>query len=376
VFSTAFLKESKSIVNSYYKLFLITLLPLFSFVLIGAIFYSGVVREIPIAVVDSDKSELSRRLLNHIDASSTMKIATMSQSAKEATALLKEGKVYAVVIIPPHFEKEIKLSKQPQVTAMINTQYILIGKILTSALSTTVMQSAAEVEYVKNLAKYGVDESAVSAIAPIGIQITPFFNTYQNYFYFLVLALIPSIWQIFIVIATIVSFGSLFKYKREKERFSQEGLLMQILGTLAPYTLAYLLLGVLYLFSMYGFLGWVFQGSMLITLFAMFITVVAYQAVALLLFVTGFDYARSLSLGAVYTAPAFAFLGVTFPIYSMNEFALFWRDLLPISYYIEIQISQANYGADITLETQKIVAILAFWILFIPVYYQFKKRLA
>jgi ABC-2 type transport system permease protein len=374
-FSDAALQEISSIANSYYKLFLVTLFPLISFVLVGAIFYSGVLREIPIAVIDKDKSELSRRLLSHIQASPTMKIATHSHSVKEATALLRAGRVYAVVVLPSHFEKEIKLLKQPQVTAMINAQYILIGKILTSALSSTVMQSAAEVEYVTNLLKGGVDTSARSAIAPIGIQVTPFFNTYQNYFYFLVLALIPSIWQIFIVIATIVAFGSLFKLKKEGQRFFKEALMMQILGTLAPYTLAYLLWGGLYLFSMYGYLGWVFKGSMSVTLFAMFITVVAYQAVALLLFVTGFDYARSLSLGAVYTAPAFAFLGVTFPVYSMNDFALLWRELLPISHYIEIQISQANYGADITLESQKIVSILLFWLLFIPVYYRFKKRL-
>jgi ABC-2 type transport system permease protein len=373
--SQAFLEELQNIGSSYYKLFLLTLFPLFSFGIIGAIFYSGVARELPIVVVDNDKSELSRKLLSHIHASPTIKIALVVHSTKEAVAAVQGTKAYAAVIIPPHFQKDIFSQKQPKVTAMINTQYILMGKILTSALSTTVMQSAAEVEYVKNLSKYGVATRAIDAITPIKMQITPFFNRYQNYFYFLVLALIPSIWQIFIVIATIVSFGSLFKESGEKEFFKEGSIIMKIIGKLLPYTIAYLVLGVLCLFSMYGLLGWPFQGSFTITIFAMFLTIVAYQAVALLLFITGFDYTRTLSLGAVYTAPAFAFLGVTFPIYNMNDFALLWRSILPISHYMELLISQANYGTDITLESQKLLSILLFWLLFIPVWYRFKKRL-
>jgi ABC-2 type transport system permease protein len=80
-------------------------------------------------------------------------------------------------------------------------------------------------------------------------------------------------------------------------------------------------------------------------------------------------------LGAVYTAPAFAFLGITFPIYNMNDFALFWRDLLPVSHYIQLQLSQANYGANIFMELDTLWTLLLFWLLFIPIIFLFKKRL-
>ncbi len=371
----AFVGEIVSIKSSYYKLFLITLLPIMSFALIIAIFYEGVVRDMPIVVVDNDKSLISRKLLSNLQSSPTIEITHMSASLKDAMALVKRGEVYGVVIIPNHFYKDILLQKQPKVTAMLNTQYILIGKILTSALTSTVMQSSGEVEYVKNLADKKVQSATINSISPIGIQITPFFNTYQNYFLFLVSALLPAIWQIFIVVATLVSFGSMFKYQEDKEFFKDGFIEMKIMGKLLPYTIAYLLLGIGYLFYIYGTLGWEFQGSFAITIFGMFLTVVAYQGVALLFFVTGFDYARSLSLGAVYTAPAFAFLGVTFPIFNMNNFALFWRDLLPISHYMELQISQANYGAPIYLEADKLFFIFAFWMVFIPVFFMFKRRL-
>ena len=375
VLSDTFFKELAEIKNSYYKLFLVTLLPLICFSFMIAIFYQGVAFELPITVVDNDKSELSRELLSNIESSSTIQIASNSLSTKEALTKIQSSEVYATLIIPPHFMRDTLLKKQPKVTAMINTQYILIGKILTAALVETVTYSAAQVEFVEDLVTTQNGDLALHKISPIGLQITPFFNTYKNYFLFLVSALLPAIWQIFIVIATIVSFGTLFKEKREKEFFADTYITTKIIGKLLPYTLIYTVMGALFLFYLYGTLSWHFEGSFVITIFGMFLTVVAYQSVALLFFVSGFDYARTLSLGAVYTAPAFAFLGVTFPIYNMNSFALFWRDILPISHYVQLQISQANYGADIFLEIDKLLILASFSLLFIPVVFAFKKRL-
>jgi len=373
-FYEAFIYELRSIRASWYKFLLISVLPLLSFILIIVIFISGVVRELPLVVVDNDKSKLSRMLLRNIEASPTMQIAYMSQSAKEAIALVKKTKAYGVIVIPKDFTKNTLLQKNPSVTVMLNTQYILIGKILTSALNSTLMHSTAEVEYIKNLVQLQNPHSTLHSISPIGLQVTAFFNMYQNYFYFLVSALLPAIWQIFIVIATLVSVGVMFKEKKEKVFFADtKHIAAKLIGLMLPYTIAFMLLGILYTLFIYGM--WEFQGSFTLLFFAMFITVVAYQIVALLLFSTGFDYARSLSLGAVYTAPAFAFLGITFPIYNMNSFSLFWRDMLPIAHYIQIQLSQANYGVNIWMERDKLLALLAFWLVFIPVVFLFKIRL-
>jgi len=370
-----FLKELDSLKKSWYKLSLITVLPIVSFILVIAIFYAGVARDMPIAVIDSDNTQLSRKLLTNVDASSTIKIAYKLNSTKEALKLLQNGEVYALLIIEDKFSKDTLLQKHPHITVMLNTQYILIGKILTSALTSTVMQSSAQVEYIKNLLDMQNPYTTMNSISPIGMQVTPFFNTYQNYFYFLVSALIPSILQIFIVITTIVSLGNIFKYKKEKEFFiDNTNIVSKLVGMMLPYTIAFSLIGIIYILYIYSM--WEFQGSFVLLVFALFLMVIAYQVIALFLFVTGFDYARALSLGAVYTAPAFAFLGVTFPVYNMNTFAIFWRNLLPVAHYIELQISQANYGVDSSVEFTKLLSIIAFWLLFIPVVYMFKKRLS
>jgi ABC-2 type transport system permease protein len=372
----AFIDEIDELKGSFYKLFLVIILPVVCFGLIISIFKAGVVRDLPIAVVDNDKSNISRKLLFNIQSSPTLKISKTSQSAKDALLLMQKGDVYGVIIIPNHFSRDVLLGKNPKVSALLNTQYILIGKIITSALNSVVMSSSAEVEYVKNLSKLKQRELVLNSISPISMQVTPFFNIYQNYFLFLVSALIPSIWQIFIVMATIISFGSMFKQNKQKLFFSGGYMVAKLIGKMLPYTFIFSMFGVFYLFYIYGTLGWVFQGSFALSIFALFLTTVAYQMVALLFFAVSFDYARTLSIGAVYTAPAFAFLGVTFPASNMNEFSLFWRDLLPISHYMELQISQANYDASIFLQTDKLLALGAFCLLFIPASIIFKKRLS
>ena len=374
--SFAFFRELKEIGASWYKLALISLLPFIACALLVGIFYQGVAFKLPIVVVDHDKSELSRKLLFNINASPTLDIKYRVNSTKEAIALIKKREAYALVEVPQDFQRDILLQTQPKVTAMLNTQYILVGKIIKSALFKSVAISAGQVEYVLHLVKTQNSTESLHKITPIGLQITAFFNTYNNYFLFLVSALLPSVWQIFIVIMTIISFGTLFKAKGEQEFFVGKYIEMKIVGKLLPYTLAYTLLGISFLFYIYGTQGWAFEGSFAVMIFALFLTVVAYQVIALFFFVTGFDYARTLSLGAVYTAPAFAFLGVTFPVSSMNSFAVFWRDMLPISHYMELQISQSNYGADIFLELDKLGNIALFILLIIPVFFMFRRRLA
>ena len=371
----AFLQELQEIKSSYYKLFLVTLLPLISVAILVAIFFRGVAFDLPIVVVDKDRSDLSRHLLHGVDATSTLSIAYRVNDTKEALSLIQRSKAYALVEVPQGFKRDILLQKQPKVTIMLNTQYILTGKIIKAALMESIMSASGEIEYLKNLVTTQNSYESINAITPIGLQVTPFFNTYKNYSYFLLSALLPSIWQIFIVIATIVSFGTLFKEKRAEAFFKDGDIEMKIVGKALPYTIIYTLLGIAFLAFLYGSEGWVFQGSWAVMLCSIFITVVAYQAIALFLFVTGFDYARSLSLGAVYTAPAFAFLGVTFPANSMNSFALLWRDLLPIAHYMEIQISQANYGVDIFVELPRLFSIALFLLLLLPVFYRFRVKL-
>jgi len=371
-FYGAFKREIESVRGSFYRVGLLTFFPLLSFALVVAIFYKGIAYEMPVIAVDLDKTPLSRDLLFEVDASATINIKYRLNNLAEAKRVIKSSKAYALFIVPKNFSQDIYRLKQPKITVMVNTQYILIGKTLKAAFVDALRSSAQKFKRELFYKSSTLEDQS----AAIELQVTPFFNSSKNYFYFLVSALLPSIWQIFIVIGVIVSFGTMFKAKQEREFFKGGHILAKIFGKLFLYTLAYMLLGLGFIYYLYIYLGWEFQGSFGFLVIGMFCSLLAYEAAALFLFVTSFDYARALSLGAFYTAPAFAFLGITFPVDNMNSFALFYRELLPISTYIELQISQANYGAPIGNDIGKVLNLLLFLLLFIPVYIRFKQRLS
>ena len=360
----AFLLEIKEIKNSFYLFSLLTWIPLVSFLLIIAIFHKGVANNLPISVVDYDKSKLSRLVITQINANQTLRVMHVSNDLKQASTELKNTKTYATVVIPKHFERDTIQKKQPHITAFVNTQYLLIGKMINAALSSTIQKSAGRINYLSNLTQDGQSETALYKTAPIHFQITPFFNTYKNYFLFLVSAIIPALWQILIVIAIISSIGITFKTKKENEFFKDTNIFFALIGKTLPYTLIYLGWGILFLAYMYGFEPWEFQGSFGVTILAMLLTILAYEGMALSFFVINFHYTRALSLAAFYTAPAFAFLGITFPLSSMPEFATFWHNFLPLSHYLKIQISQASYGTSLV----DIIPLFQNLLLFLPVW--------
>ena len=372
-FKGAFLKELTSIFNSTYKLFFVAYLPLLCGIWISYILLDGVLKELPVAVVDNDKTTLSRKILSDIDATKTLVIYSMPSSCNIGVEQLKSSKVYSVIVIPKGFEEDVYKQKNPTLTAMLNTQYILVGKMVLSVLNDTIMQSAGAVELVQNLQTTKTLYAAKQSLGAIKLQVTPLFNSYQNYYLFLVSALFPSMWQIFIVLATLISFGSLLKNNQLQTNFKHH-LVAKLLGQLTPYTLIFTLWGCLFCGVLYGGFGWNFQGDAGVLVLGLFCTTIAYEGVALLFLASGFDYARSLSLGAVYTAPAFAFLGVTFPSVSMNDFALFWREMLPITHYMQLQISQASYGFIAQNSLEYLLKIIIFWLLYIVVFYRFRQR--
>jgi len=369
----AFILEINEIKKSFYLFSLLTWIPLVSFFLIISIFHKGVAHNLPISVVDYDKSNLSRTIITQLNANPTLHVKSIQNSIKEASKTIAQSDVYATLVIPANFKKDVIQKKQPQITAFVNAQYLLIAKMINSALNSTITQSAGRIDFVSNLAIDGQTESALNATSPINIQITPFFNTYQNYFLFLVSAIIPTLWQILIVVAIISSFGRTFKEKKEHLFFNKKNLFASIIGKTLPYTLVYLTWGILFLLYMYGFEPWKFQGSFSVTILAMLLTIFAYEGMALLFFTLNFHYTRALSLAALYTAPAFAFLGITFPVSSMPEFAHTWHNLLPISHYLKLQIAQASYGVSVLSVTPLLINLCYFLPVWLIVWFKIRR---
>lgn len=273
---------------------------------------------------------------------------------------LRDSTIYALVVIPDALGKNTILGHSPEVTVFYNSQYILIGKLINSAVLQTQGAYTASLETLKIMktGKPQVQQAFAQAV-PVRQQITPLFNSNTHYGQFLVSALIPAIWQILIIATMVLAFAA---ENRKRDVFTWLGHqpLLNILAKLLPYTLVFCLQGMFFLVALYGVLNWPMHGSWVVLFFSQLLLVVACQSIASLFFFVSLDAARAMSLVAGFAAPAFAFMGITFPTASMPVLAQIWRALLPVSHYIDIQVQQVNYGTNFFSSINSLMALVAF----------------
>lgn len=322
-------------------------LPVLLAAIIWAIFSVGIARDLPIGVVDNDNSSISRALIRNYNASPTLSVEKHFNSMEHASAAFKEGSIYALVIIPHSLEKNTLLGKSPQVTAFYNSQFILVGKLINAALLSSHGTYIAQIETFKDLVNaHGIEEQAIAEALPISSQISPLFNGNSHYGQFLVVGIIPAMWQI-IIIATVLLVLAHPLRKSTLEEWLPNINFIDVLVKLIPYVFVFWLQGIVYISVFYGVLHWPMHGSWFLLIFAQLFFVIACASLAALLFFLTLDVTRSMSLVAAIAAPAFAFMGVTFPTTDMSLLARIWHSLLPTSHYIKIQIEQVNYDSSI-----------------------------
>lgn len=342
--------EWRLLAEDPWLLSLVTWLPPLLFVIIYAIFSQGMARNLPVGVVDLDQSKLSRTLIRFYDASPTITVAQSYPSALAGAKAMRGGEIYGLLIISADTEKNAVLGHPQAVDAFFNSQFLLMGKQVKSAIAQAHATALAQIDTLKHLSSQTpVMDQALSAAVPVTVQTTPLFNNNNNYAQFLVSAIIPALWQIFIVVTTVLSMAAELYRDNGLAGWLRDRPVRALIEKLVPYTLLFWLQGIGFLLTMFFVLGWPMHGHLGFLIVCQLITVLACQCAGAFIFFLSRDASQGLGLAAAYCAPGLAFMGVTFPATDMTLLARVWRSLMPVSHYIDIQIAQVNYGAAAVL---------------------------
>ncbi|MGL4829433.1 MAG: ABC transporter permease, partial [Vibrio sp.] len=239
-------------------------------------------------------------------------------------------------------------------------QMILVGKLVNSAVVQAQGTFNAQVDVIKNLATKSHNTlAAMGRSVPVRTQITPLFNSNTNYAQFLVSAIVPALWQITIVVSTILILAANYRHYGLKTWLA-DAPLRHLTRTLLPYLPIFMLQGLGFLIWFYDVLLWPMFGHFSVLLIAQAVTAIACVVMGAFFYFLTLDPARAMSFAGAFTAPSFAFMGITFPASDMNPLAQAWRSLLPISHYIEVQVNQVSYGLDALTSLQPIVAMVGY----------------
>ena len=229
---------------------LVTWLPPLLFVMIYAIFSQGMARNLPVGVVDLDQSKLSRTLIRYYDASPTITVAKNYPSVLAGTKAMRGGEIYGLLIISADTQKNAAFGRPKAVEAFYNSQFLLMGKQVKSAIIQAHATALAQIDTLKHLSSHlPVMDQALAAAVPVNIQATPLFNSNSNYAQFLVSAIIPALWQIFIVVTTVLSMAAELRRDNGLAGWLKDCPVSALVEKLAPYSLLFWLHGIVFLLT-------------------------------------------------------------------------------------------------------------------------------
>ncbi|MGB2579613.1 ABC-2 type transport system permease protein [Elusimicrobium simillimum] len=357
-----FIFRSRKVMAFYCIIF-----PLIIFGLLVAIFSAKVIVEVPIAVVDNSKSYASRELIRTLDASHTLNVKYHPLDHKEAEKLLERGQAYAVINIEHNFERDLLNLKGANVGAFINNQYMLVSGNASKAILAAVDDFSAKYK-TKLYLNYQVPQYAMEAyMSPLSVSENTLFNPYMNYIYFLVLGAVPAILQMFVVLSIVYSLLSELKTGRAKEirRIIAQNPLRIVNAKIFVYMLLYMCVLTVMLITLLLFFDLPLNGHILIVFAggAAFLLMTATTGV-LIAGCTN-SLRMGLSSAAVYSAPAFAYYGVSFPVEAMPMFARVWAEILPGTHYNRILVNEILRGANTWGSVKEILFMFAVSMLFL-----------
>jgi len=236
-------QELKAIIHDSGAI-LILFLALIIYPIIYSIAYKNeVLKESEIAVIDLDKSSLSRTYSRMLDATEQIHVTYKLESLLEAESLFYEGKIKGIILIPNDFEKRVLQNKQSQVIVYADASYVLIYKQLYSGAVAATSTLSAGIEVKQLVANGNTFTQAVEKLSPLDISTYQLYNPAAGYATFMIPAIILIAMQQTLLIG-IGLVGGTFKEKNKK--ISQRGGAFTII---AGKTLTYLIIYVINSFT-------------------------------------------------------------------------------------------------------------------------------
>ena len=394
--SEAFLRsaayERRFLAKNHWDFSMVVWIPLATVLLIWWIFSQTQITDLPIGVIDQDNSAVANTAVRYLEASPTLTVRQLYYSQADAEAAILQRDIYAVVIIPEDFSRNILSSQPATLTLQVNAQYGTHSGIIQAGVQAVASTLSAGVE-IKRLVKQGVAPSqAMTAYAPISVQRISLFNAATNYQQFLASTVIPALLHI---LAMVIGATTIGRELRDKNigrwyRFIDTGkphltlsktlkttsslstkqdssdnkassssakvpnsvsLSVLVFGLLGKYfwpILAYSLWSALIL--------WLATSNQNINIMSLMAVYAGFLCLMVLSFWLGaiftlnsFSLRMGLSTTGFISAPSYAFAGVTFPYIAISDSAQYWSNALPLTHYLKLHIAQLQMQAPIAI---------------------------
>jgi ABC-2 type transport system permease protein len=328
------------------------------------------IKNIKLAVVDQDRSEYSRQLINKITASGYFTLVHYTSSYNESLQQVEKDKADLILQVPIHFEKDLVKENEARLFMAMNAINGVKASVGGSYLRTIIQ------DYNRAVRTEWIQFPRFSPEIQIEIATSNWYNPLMNYKYFMV----PGI--LVILLTMVGSNLTAINIVKEKEIGTIEQINVTpikkyhfILGKLIPFWFIgfiVLTIGLLISRFFYGIIPlgsfvtiYVFAAAYLLAVLGLGLLVSTYssnQQQAMLL--SFFIMMIMILLGGLYTS-----------IDSMPEWAKWITRFNPLSYFIEVMRMVVLKGSSLADIKYHLLKILGFAVVFNGwAIYNYKKR--
>jgi len=344
---------------------LLLVIPFGIFFYLGAIYEEGAIENVSIAVLDLDHSNLSRTVIQNVEASPKLNIVKFLNSKDDLNRIfINHPEIKGVYLIPKGFQKNIYNGEQEQLLVYTNSSNIVYGNLIYKEAASFINTMSAGINLNTFKAKGVPVEKATKMVMPIKVITRPLYNSYYNYLYYLLPGLTTVLLQMIVFLLAARSINSEFTNNtfNELQELTNGSIFKIIAGKLISYTLLGFVVAIFIFSIVHPFLGIPPSKNTIPFLGVVFVFIMANAMLGIMVSTLFKNEAIAMDISFVYNSPAFVFSGFTFPIMAMPAFNAWYAQLIPYTHFLNAFIKGMEMNTPFTFLIQPTINLLIFFL--------------
>lgn len=356
--------EFAQIRNSRITLFLYSLFPLIIFLCFSIVYKNEIIREIPVAIVDEDKSDLSRTIVQFIESSPSMRIVKYCNTQDEIKEEFLRGKIHGAFYFPSELSRNIKSGKQSDVIMFIDASNLLISNSLLND-GTKILKTVNAGIILKRFKSSGMTEKqAMNLVNPIKVESNILYNPNYSYLTYL----IPGLTTFILMMIVMMGAVPIINHKITESDFRNELLLTNkkifpiVIGKSIPHLLFHFANALILVGIIFPIFNINIKSSPFILVIYLFYFIIISFSFGLMLssLIPKRSFATEVALFIL--TPAFIYSGLTYPLWAMPQIHQAIAKLIPFTYFLSGFIKLYEMGTSLIYLKKEILMLSIFLI--------------
>jgi ABC-2 type transport system permease protein len=177
----AFMAEWRRILGTRSAFSVLVLAPLIYGIYYPQPYLNQILRKLPIAVVDNDLSDISRQIVETLDASGALSVTVRARTLAEARTAIDRGQAFAAVEIPADTERDVLKGITAHIPIYADATYLFIFRSTASGVATALGALTSDLVSRGARSDGSLVKAKLASLSPADVLLQPIFNPVGGY---------------------------------------------------------------------------------------------------------------------------------------------------------------------------------------------------